>query len=334
MDSKRFDIVTIGNAIIDIVQRCDEAFIASTCLPKSHMTLAPDAASIEILLKRLPAGYEVAGGSAANTAVGIASFGGKSVFIGKAADDRYGRALRHDLRGVGVSFDTAPALAVGKVTARSLILTGPDGQRTMYTYLGCSPELDASALDPAIIGASRIVYLEGYLFDRDTAKAAFRTACTVASRSGTATALSLSDSLCVERHREDFLRLIRSGVSILIANESEIAALYGTPLFEYAVRQASIDVPIAIITRGPRGSVIASKSGIVEVPAEPVKRPKDVTGAGDMYAAGVLYGIAHGMSHGSAGRLGSFAAAEIISTVGARPEVRLGQLAHLRGLLS
>lgn len=331
MDNKRFDVVAIGNAIIDIVQRCDEAFIVSTGLSKGHMTLAPDATSIAKLLKRLPAGYEVAGGSAANTAVGVASFGGKSAFIGKAADDEYGRALRHDIRGVGVSFDTT--LAVGKETARSLILTGPDGQRTMYTYLGCSPDLETSAIDATIVGASRIVYLEGYLFDRDAAKAAFRATRNIASKSGTSIAVSLSDSLCVERHRDDFLGLIRSGINILIANESEISALYQTTSFDDAVRQATADVPIAILTRGPRGSLIGSKGRIVEVPAEPVKKPRDVTGAGDMYAAGVLYGLSHGMSHSAAGRLGSLAAAEIISVLGARPEVRLGHLAHLRGLL-
>lgn len=334
MEKRLFDVVAIGNAIMDINQRCDEAFIASTGLPKGHMSLAPNSASIERLLKGLAPGYEVAGGSAANTAMGIASLGGTSAFIGKAADDQYGRAFRHDIRGSGVSFETPLTTVAGKETARSLVLTCKDGERTMYTYLGCSPDLNSAVLDAAIIGASRIIYLEGYLFERETAKVAFRTACAIAAGSGGAIALSLSNSLCVERHRDDFLRLIRSGVAILIANESEIAALYQTVRFEDAVRQAAADVPLAIVTRGPRGSVIASKGHLVEVLAEVVKKPKDITGAGDMYAAGVLYGIARGMDHGAAGRLGSFAAAEIISIVGARPEVRLRHLAQMRGLLS
>jgi sugar/nucleoside kinase (ribokinase family) len=328
-----YDVLAIGNAIVDIIRRCDEAFLQKVGGPKGHMSLVANSASIAAIRDKLRGGIEVAGGAAANTAVGVVSLGGRAAFVGKVADDELGRIFRHDIRGIGVTFTAPPSVAPGKETSRSLILVTPDGQRTMYTFLGCSTELDNHVIDVEAIAASKIIFLEGYLFDRPEAKAAFRRAAMIANASGRTVALSLSDSLCVERHRPEFMRLIRDGIGVLFANESEIKALYEVASFEDAMRQAGRDLKLAVLTRSEKGSVILSNGEAIVVPPERVSKVVDATGAGDLYAAGFLYGLSHGMKLEAAGRLGSFAAAEIIGVVGARPEVRLSHAARLRGFL-
>ncbi len=333
MATTKYDVLAIGNAIVDIIRRCDEAFLHKVGGPKGHMSLVADSASIAAISDRLRGGIEVAGGAAANTAVGVVSLGGRAAFVGKVADDELGRIFRHDIRGIGVTFATAATVAPGKETSRSLILVTPDGQRTMYTFLGCSTELDNHVIDMEAIAASKIVLLEGYLFDRPEAKAAFRRAAMVANASGKTVALTLSDSLCVERHRTEFLRLIHDGIGVLFANESEIMALYEMHSFEDAMRQAGRDLKLAVLTRSEKGSVIVANGEAIVVPPERVSKVVDATGAGDLYAAGFLYALSHGMGLEAAGRLGSFAAAEIIGVVGARPEVRLSHAARLRGFI-
>ena len=331
MDAIKYDVIAIGNAIVDIISRCDDAFLARHGAIKGHMRLI-DAATATSLYNAMGPAIEISGGSAANTMVGLASFGGRAAFIGKVAEDEFGRIFRHDIRGAGVSYQTE--LVTGKApTSRSLILVTPDGQRTMNTFLGISTDLDHGEVDPNLIAAASIVYLEGYLFDRPEAKAAFRQAVSIAASAGRRVALTLSDSFCVNRHRAEFLELIRSGIGILFANESEITALYETTSFDEALRRAAADTELAVLTRSEKGSVIVAKGETTVVPIESVK-VVDTTGAGDLYAAGFLYGLSHGRDMAAAGRLGSFAAAEIIGHIGARPEARLAHLARMRGLIN
>jgi sugar/nucleoside kinase (ribokinase family) len=333
MPGTQFDVVAIGNAIVDIIGRCDDAFLERHGAPKGHMRLV-DPPTINAIYGAMGPAIEISGGSAANTVAGVASLGGRSAFIGKVAEDEFGRIFRHDIRATGVSFNT-PAVADAKVgTSRSLILVTPDGQRTMNTFLGISTDLDHGEVDPAVIQAANIVYLEGYLFDRDEAKAAFRQAVDIAGKAGRRVALTLSDSFCVNRHRAEFLALIRSGIGILFANESEILSLYETTSFEEAAKTAARDTRLAVLTRSEKGSLILSEGEAIEVAAEPVQKVIDTTGAGDLYAAGFLYGLARGYPLAVAGQLGSFAAAEIIGQIGARPEVKLSHLARMRGLVA
>jgi sugar/nucleoside kinase (ribokinase family) len=330
MPQTSLDVVAIGNAIVDIIGRCDDAFLVAHGAPKGHMRLV-DAATIAALYKDMGPAVEISGGSAANTAVGVASLGGKAGFLGKVADDEFGRIFAHDIRAAGVEFRSTPAN--GAPTSRSLILVTPDGQRTMSTFLGISSELGSEAVDEAMIADAAIVYLEGYLFDRPAAKAAFRQAAAIAGRNGREVALTLSDGFCVDRHRDEFLDLIRNHVTILFANESEITALYQTASFEAAAHRVSLDARLAVLTRSAAGSLIIAGSDRITVPADPIDHVVDTTGAGDLYAAGFLFGYASGRSLETAGRLGSMAAAEIISHVGARPETSLRKLAVERGLI-
>jgi sugar/nucleoside kinase (ribokinase family) len=325
------DVVGIGNAIVDIIGRCDDAFLAAHERVKGSMQLV-DADTVERLYGAMGPGTEISGGSAANTIAGIASFGGNAAFIGKTATDQFGEVFRHDIRAIGVTFDTPPA-AGGDPTGRCLILVTPDGQRTMNTFLGISPQLGSGEVDAALIRSARIVYLEGYLFDRPEAKAAFRQAAEIAAKAGRQVALSLSDAFCVDRHRPEFLELIRDSVDILFANEAEITSLYQTKSFDEAARRARADTKLAALTRSEKGSVILGEGKSIAIPAAPVAKVVDTTGAGDLYAAGFLYGVATGRDLETAGRLGSLAAAEIISHIGARPEVNLKELAQKRGLL-
>jgi sugar/nucleoside kinase (ribokinase family) len=327
----RFDVAAIGNAIVDVIGRCDEAFLAKQGAPKGGMRLI-DTPTANALYAAMGPGVESSGGSAANTTVGVASFGGRAAFIGKVADDDLGRIFAHDIRAAGVHFATRPK-AGGEPTARCLILVTPDGERTMSTFLGVSPELDHGEVDAEVIGASSIVYLEGYLFDRPQAKAAFRQAADIAKAAGRKVALTLSDSFCVDRHRAEFLDFIRDKVDILFANENEITALYETKSFDDAAERVARDAPLAALTRSARGSLILSGGRTVKVPVEPVAKVSDTTGAGDLYAAGFLFGHATGRDLETCGRLGSLAAAEIISHVGARPEAKLSDLAKARGLV-
>jgi sugar/nucleoside kinase (ribokinase family) len=326
------DVVAIGNAIVDIIGRCDDAFLTAQGRVKGSMQLV-DAPTVERLYAAMGPGIEISGGSAANTAAGIASFGGRAGFIGKTATDQFGQVFRHDIRAAGVTFDTAPA-ADREPTGRSLILVTPDGQRTMNTFLGVSPHLGNGEVDADLIRSARILYLEGYLFDRPDAKAAFRQAADIAAKAGRRVALTLSDPFCVDRHRAEFLELVRKSVDILFANEAEVTSLYETASFEVAAQRARADTRLAALTRSEKGSVILSGGEAVEVPAAPVEDVVDTTGAGDLYAAGFLFAVARGMALETAGRLGSLAAAEVISHIGARPQVPLAELARKQGLLA
>jgi sugar/nucleoside kinase (ribokinase family) len=324
------DVVGIGNAIVDILGRCKEDFLVRHGAQKGHMRLV-DAETVTSLYEAMGPGIEISGGSVANTMVGIASLGGRAAFIGKVADDEFGRIFAHDIRSAGVTFTTKPAKG-STPTARSLILITPDGERTMNTFLGVSPELARSEIDPDLIASARILYLEGYLFDRPEAKVAFRHAADLAEKSGCQVALTLSDAFCVDRHRAEFLELVRTRVDILFANESEITALYQTSSFVDAARQARSAAKLVVLTRSESGSVIYSGEKATTIAAERVRAVVDVTGAGDLYAAGFLYGLASGKSLETCGRLGSLAAAEIIGHIGARPETSLAKLAAARGL--
>jgi sugar/nucleoside kinase (ribokinase family) len=332
MPGSQYDVVAIGNAIVDIIGRCDDSFLERHGAPKGHMSLV-DTPRIDTLYSAMGPGLEISGGSAANTAAGIASLGGRAAFIGKVAEDEFGRIFRHDIRAAGVAFNTPAVVDGNRATSRSLILVTPDGQRTMNTFLGISTDLDQGEVDPAVIQNANIVYLEGYLFDRDEAKAAFRQAVDIANKAGRRVALTLSDSFCVNRHRAEFLDLIRSGIAILFANESEILSLYETENFEEAATRVAKDTPLAVLTRSEKGSLIVSNGERVEVAVEPISKVVDTTGAGDLYAAGFLFGLARDYDLAAAGRLGSFAAAEIIGQMGARSEVKLSNLARMRGFI-
>ena len=330
MTAQRYDVVGIGNAIVDIIGRCDDAFLTRHGAPKGAMRLV-EASTIAALYAAMGPATEISGGSAANTMAGIASLGGRAGFIGRVADDEFGRIFAHDIQAAGVAFGGRPASG-GAPTSRSLILVTPDGERTMNTFLGISTGLELADLDGALIAQARIVYLEGYLFDLPGAKAAFRQAAKLAAASGGKVALSLSDGFCVERHRAEFLEFIRSNVDIVFANASEINALYETAGFDTACRRSAIDAPLVVVTRGAEGALIMAGDATTAVAALPVGQVVDTTGAGDLFAAGVLHGLARGLDHAAAGQLGALAAAEIISHVGARPACVLAELARARGL--
>jgi sugar/nucleoside kinase (ribokinase family) len=326
------DVVAIGNALVDIIGHCDDAFLAAHRRAKGSMQLV-DVPTVEALYAAMGPGIEISGGSAANTVVGVASFAGRAGFIGKTATDQFGEVFRHDIRAAGVTFDTPPA-AGGESTGRSLILVTPDAQRTMNTYLGVSPQLGSGEVDADLIRSARIVYLEGYLFDQPEAKAAFRQAAGIAKAAGRQVALTLSDAFCVDRHRAAFLELVRNSVDILFANQAEVTSLYKTASFEEAALRAQADTRLAALTRSEQGSVILSDGQAIEIPAAPVDKVVDTTGAGDLYAAGFLFGVARGLDLATAGKLGSLAAAEIISHIGARPQTQLAELARNQGLLA
>jgi sugar/nucleoside kinase (ribokinase family) len=331
MAEKRYDVVGIGNAIVDIIARCDDGFLSKHDLAKGFMRLI-DAEEANRLYAAMGPAVERSGGSAANTIAGLASFGGKCGFIGRVAADQFGGIFRHDIRSLGVAYETPPA-SDGAPTARCLILVTPDGERTMNTFLGASVDFTAGDLDTALIEAARIVYLEGYLFDRDDAKAAFREAAQAAKAAGAKVALSLSDAFCVDRHRADFQAFVRDGADIVFANEKEITSLYEVNSFEEAADAALEDCEMAVLTRSEEGSVIVASGEAIEIAAESVPQVVDVTGAGDLYAAGFLYGLTKGAPLAACGKLGSLAAAEVIGHIGARPETSLRKLAQGRGLI-
>jgi sugar/nucleoside kinase (ribokinase family) len=331
MAEKRYDVVGIGNAIVDIIARCDDGFLSKHDLAKGFMRLI-DAEEANRLYAAMGPAVERSGGSAANTIAGLASFGGKCGFIGRVAADQFGGIFRHDIRSLGVAYETPPA-SDGAPTARCLILVTPDGERTMNTFLGASVDFTAGDLDTALIEAARIVYLEGYLFDRDDAKAAFREAAQAAKAAGAKVALSLSDAFCVDRHRADFQAFVRDGADIVFANEKEITSLYEVNSFEEAADAALEDCEMAVLTRSEEGSVIVASGETIEIAAESVPQVVDVTGAGDLYAAGFLYGLTKRAPLAICGQLGSLAAAEVIGHIGARPETPLRKLALGRGLI-
>ncbi|MCB1721783.1 MAG: adenosine kinase [Alphaproteobacteria bacterium] len=322
MSQPQFDVVAVGNALVDVLSQTDEAFVqeqnAHYGMEKGAMTLIDEARAVE-LYAQMPAGIESSGGSAGNTMAGFASFGGQGGFIGKVADDDLGKIFQHDLRSLGIQFDTQP-LIMGAKTGRCLICVTPDAQRTMNTFLGASVELTPGDIDEDLIAKAKITYLEGYLFDRDTAKQAFIYAAETAHAAGHRVALTLSDPFCVDRHRSDFLRLVESHIDILFANEEEIKSLFMQENFEDAASAVSKHVEIAAMTRSEKGAVIRNGETTYEIPAAPVSEVIDTTGAGDQFAAGFLYGFTSGKDIETCGRLGALAAAEVISHMGPRPE--------------
>ncbi len=324
MTDATLDVVGIGNAMVDVLARADDAFLETHGLAKGAMTLV-DAAQSDALYDAMGPGVEISGGSAGNTMAGIAALGGKGAFIGKVRDDQLGGVFGHDIRAAGVRFDTPPA-ADGAPTARCLVIVTPDAQRTMCTYLGACVELGPDDVDEALIAAAEITYLEGYLWDPPRAKAAFRKALGIAHANGRRVALTLSDPFCVDRHRAEFRELVAEHIDILFANEAEIISLYEVDDFDAALRRVRQDCAVAALTRSERGSVIVAGDAVHVIAAHPVAEVVDATGAGDLYAAGVLYGLTHGWDLASAGRLGGLAAAEVIGHIGARAEADLGQL--------
>ncbi len=327
MDETRFDVVGIGNAMVDVIAHADDAFLKTHDLVKGAMTLI-DAERAEELYARIPPAVEVSGGSAGNTIAGLASLGGRAAYIGKVCDDQLGRVFRHDIRAAGVAFDVAAA-SVGS-TGRCLIVVTPDAQRTMQTYLGAGSDLGPEDVDAELIASARVTYLEGYLWDPPRAKEAFLKAARIAHDAGRRVSLTLSDPFCVERHREEFLDLVSAHVDVLFANEAEIMSLYQADSFDDALQHVRGHCEIAALTRSERGAVIVAGAEVHVVDAEPVEHVVDTTGAGDAYAAGFLYGLTRGMDVPACGRIAGIAAAEVISHFGARPEVSLADLVRDR----
>lgn len=327
----KYDVTGIGNAIVDIIGRCDDSYLAQVHAAKGSMRLV-DADEINTIYAGMGPAVETSGGSAANTLAGVASFGGRAGFIGTIADDEFGRIFAHDIKSIGVNFTTAPVTG-SMPTSRSLILVTPDGERTMNTFLGISTQFDETHLDRALIRDSAILYLEGYLFDREEAKGAFKAAAQEAKAAGRKVALTLSDGFCVDRHRDEFLKFIRQGVDIVFANESEIKSLYETSNYDDAVAKARGDIKLAVLTRSAKGSHIVSDGRAIEIAPVPIEKVVDTTGAGDLYAAGFLFGVANNLPHETSGKLASLAAAEVISHIGARPAVPLDRFAREKGLL-
>lgn len=327
----QYDVAAIGNAIVDVIAQADDAFLDAESLAKGSMMLIDEDRAHQ-LYGRMGPGLETSGGSAGNTVAGVASLGGNAAYVGKVAKDQLGEVFGHDMRSIGVHFATAP-LASGPATARSLINVTGDGQRTMCTFLGASTELTADDVDPAVIEASAILYLEGYLFDPVEARRAFAKASAIARTSERLISLTLSDAFVVERHRDALLGFIDTQVDIVFGNEVELASLFQTDDFDAAAKAMGERARIAAITRGEAGSVVLSGGQAIAVPASPVQKVVDTTGAGDQYAAGFLLGLARGRPLDVCGRLGSLAAAEVISHYGPRPQTSLRDLAAAAGLM-
>jgi sugar/nucleoside kinase (ribokinase family) len=319
-----FDVVGLGNAIVDVFAEVGDPLIERAGLMKGTMHLV-DQAGMEALYQLMPPGVEMSGGSCANTMAALASLGARAGYIGKVQADQLGRIFAHDIRASGVRFETRP-LKAGPPTARSLILVGPDAQRTMATFLGACVELGPADVDARMIGAAKITYLEGYLWDRPEAKAACLEAAAIAHAHGRKVALTLSDPFCVDRWRDEFVPLIEEHVDILIANEAEITSLFQVAGFEAAVPEAARRVEIAALTRGPRGSIVIAEGKSHTIQAVAPERVLDTTGAGDLFAAGLLYGLSHALGPEVAGRLGSLAAGCILGQFGARPRGPLAPL--------
>ena len=326
MTSPTYDVVAIGNAIVDIIAQTDDAFIAAEGMAKGSMQLMFSPEDADALYAKMGPGMEASGGSAANTVAAIAAMGGRCGFIGQVADDQLGSVFGHDIRAAGVDFATA-ARSGEPTTARCLIFVTPDGQRTMNTFLGASQFLPEVALDRALIADAAILYLEGYLWDPEEPRAAMRAAIEVARKAGRKVAFTLSDTFCISRHGGDFRKLIADGlVDILFANEAELAALAETEDFEAALAQVAATVPTLVVTRGADGACAVQAGTRANVPAEPIERVVDTTGAGDLFAAGFLHGQAQGHDLTKSLRLGAICAAEIIGHVGARPIVDMKAL--------
>ncbi|MEL7428855.1 MAG: adenosine kinase [Pseudomonadota bacterium] len=330
MTESKYDVLAIGNAIVDIIGRCEDDFLVREDIIKGAMNLI-DMERAEHLYSVMGPAVETSGGSAGNTAAGLSSFGGSAAYIGKVADDHLGKVFRHDITSIGVGYKTPPLLE-GETTARSMILVTPDGERSMNTYLGACVKLSADDIDPGLVQDSSVTYFEGYLWDPENAKDAIREAARLAHASERQVAMTLSDSFCVDRYRDEFLELVRSGtVDIVFANEAELKSLYQTADFSSALSAIREDCSLAAVTRSERGSVIVTRSETVEVDAHPIDNLVDTTGAGDLYAAGFLFGLTQGKPLKDCGRLGGLAAAEVIQHIGPRPQVSLKDLAVQAG---
>ena len=325
-----YDICAVGNAIVDVIADCDDAFLDSYGITKGAMTLI-DEARADFLYTNIGPGIEMSGGSAANSMAGMAALGGTPTYIGKVKDDQFGGIFRHDMRASGVHFPTPPS-ASGPSTARSFILVTPDAQRSMNTYLGACVDLSVDDIDPQLVANAKVTFLEGYLFDKPKAQEAFRVAAKIAHDAGRQLSLALSDTFCVDRHRDGFLELVRDDVDILIANEFELMGLYQVSTFEDAMAAARAQCSIVVGTRSEKGAVLASGETIISVPAEPVPSVLDSTGAGDLFAAGLLFGVTHGYDLETSGRIGAIAAAEVISHYGPRPQRDLKELVRSKGI--
>lgn len=322
------DVVGIGNAIVDVLAHKDDSFLELHSMVKGSMTLIDDDRALD-LYHLIRDGVECSGGSAANTMAGLASLGGDGAYIGKVRNDPLGDVFRREIRGVGVSFDTAPA-GHGAATGRCIVVVTPDAQRTMHTFLGASATLGPDDIDETVIRDARITFLEGYLWDPEAAKQAFLAAAKIAHDAGRKVALTLSDPFCVDRHRESFCELVEHHVDVLLANEQEVVSLYETRDLEAALARLAGKCEIAAVTRGADGCVVLAAGERYDVPAEPVDKVVDTTGAGDLFASGFLLGVSRGREMQTCARLGGIAAAEIISHFGARPETSLKALADER----
>jgi sugar/nucleoside kinase (ribokinase family) len=327
-DGDRFDVVALGNALVDVLAHEDDEFVRAHGLERGAMVMA-DAVTSERIYAALGPATEMSGGSAANTVAGVASFGGRAAYVGKVRDDQLGKVFAHDLRAAGVHYDT-PMAPDGPSTGRCLVVVTPDAHRTMCTYLGASSQLAPDDVDEALIASGRVVYLEGYLWDQPAAKAALAHAAGVARQAGARVAFTLSDPFCVDRHRAEFLDLLEHHVDVLFANDDEIRSLYEVDDFDAALQAVRGHCEIAALTRSEHGSVVASGDEVHVVSAQPAD-VVDTTGAGDLYAAGFLFGLTHGRGLAECGRLGSLAAAEVIAHLGARPQVSLADLAATPG---
>lgn len=330
MSDTRFDVVGLGNAIVDVFASVEDSFLGQHDIRKNGMTLI-DEARADALVAAAPEGPQLSGGSGANTIVGVSSFGGKAAYIGKVASDPLGDVFRKDMNDSGIPFETA-ALADGPATARCIVFVTPDGARSMNTFLGASVLFSPEDVQEDVVRDGAILYLEGYLFDQEAAKAAFVHAAEIAKAAGRKVALTLSDGFCVERHRDSFLHLIKNHVDLVFANEEEALSLYQTEDFDEAVAKMQADTGLAAITRSEKGSVVIGPDGVTSVSAEPVDKVVDTTGAGDQYAAGFLFGISRGLPLEQCAKLGHIAAAEVISHYGPRPETPYADLAARAGL--
>jgi len=331
MTETRYDVVGIGSAIVDILSRTTDDFLARHGMVKGTMALM-DSGQIKALYDDMGRTINISGGSAANSMAGVASLGGRPAFIGKVGHDEFGDIFSHEIRAVGVDFHPGAANSTKLPTAMCLILVTPDAQRTMNTFLGACTELGPEDIDEDLIAASHVTYIEGYQWDTPQAKQAILKACSVAKAAGRKVALSLSDPFVVERHRDDLLQLIFDHVDLLFGNEEEVFRLYQTSDFDTAVRKLRQSNTLACMTLGARGALVVDVLTTATVPAVPVAQVVDTTGAGDLFAAGFLYGYTNGRDLVRSAKIGALAAAEVISHMGARPEASLRELLLKAGL--
>jgi sugar/nucleoside kinase (ribokinase family) len=331
MASERIEVLGLGNSLVDILAHAEDDFLIAEKVQKGAMILI-DEARAESLFAKMGSATIISGGSAANTIVGVGSFGLKSAYVGKVKDDEVGRVFAHDIVATGVGFSVKPA-EDGPATGRSFIFVTPDGERTMNTYLGASQFLSPADLDEALVRSAKIVYLEGYMWDRQAAKETFQKAARIAHAAGNRVALTLSDSFCVDRFRAEFLDLMRNGlVDTVFANTDEVRSLYQTADFATALDSLRAEGVLGVVTRSEAGSITVDRDKTYEVPAFPIAKLVDTTGAGDLFAAGYLAGMARGAGPVRSAELGALAAAEVIQHLGARPQVRLADLAAEHGL--